>query len=70
MAKPTNVQEVPLKDKILLTPYEAAAYFGIGVNRIAAMLREPNCKFVCYIGTHKVVNREKFTEFINTTRVV
>lgn len=46
MAKPTKLQEVLLKDRMNLTIYKAVAYLEIGVNRINAMVKEPNCSFV------------------------
>ena len=70
MAKTIRVETVPLKEKMLLSIHEAATYSGIGINRIDAMLKKPDCPFVMYSGSHKLVKRELFENFINNTRAV
>lgn len=59
-----------LDKKLLLTKYEAAAYSNIGINKIEAMLRAPNCPFVLYIGTKKLVKRKEFEEYISQKTVI
>ena len=59
-----------LDKKLLLTKYEAAAYSNIGINKIEAMLRTPNCPFVLYIGTKKLVKRKEFEEYISQKTVI
>lgn len=54
-----------VEKKLLLTKFEAAAYSNIGINKIECMLRAPNCPFVLYIGTKKLVKRKEFEEFIS-----
>ena len=41
---------VPIYHKITLTIEEAADLTNIGINRIDAMLRKPNCPFCCLWG--------------------
>ncbi len=55
---------VPIHHKMILTIREAAAYSNIGINKIEDMLRQPNCPFVLYVGTRKLVKRQEFEEFI------
>ena len=50
-----------------LTVKEAAAYSSIGINKIDSMLRAPNCPFVLFIGTKKLVKRIPFEEYIAKT---
>ena len=57
-------KEVPIWKKHLLTIDEAALYTNIGQNRIAAMLRKPNCPFVIYVGRKKLVKRIEFEKFL------
>ena len=45
-----NTPIVPIHLKLALTSREAAAYSKIGINRIDATLREPNCPFVLHVG--------------------
>lgn len=56
---------VPIHLKMALTIPEAAAYSNIGINKISSMLREPNCPFVLYVGSKKLVKREEFEKFIH-----
>ena len=58
---------VPIKDKVLLTIPEAAAYTNIGQNRIAELLRRYDCNFVLCVGNKKLVKREAFEEYIAQT---
>ena len=50
--------------KMLLSIREAAEYSNIGINKIDEMLKQPNCPFVLYVGTKKLVKRKAFEEFI------
>ncbi len=56
---------VPIHLKAALTIKEAAAYSNIGINKIDSLLRSPNCPFVLYVGTKKLVKRKEFEEFIS-----
>ena len=59
-------EKVPIYQKITLTIREAAEYSNIGINRIDQMLRTPNCPFVLFVGTKKLVKRKEFEEFIRS----
>ena len=59
-----NSHNIPIKDKFLLTIREAAEYSNIGINKIDSMLRTPNCPFVLYVGTKKLVKRKEFERYI------
>ena len=59
--QPTNL---PFDRKMLLSIREAAEYSNIGINKIDEMLKQPNCPFVLYVGTKKLVKRKAFEEFI------
>ena len=56
---------VPIWEKLNLTSREAAVYSNIGINKIGSMLRIPNCPFVLYVGTKKLVKRREFEQFIS-----
>jgi len=64
--KDTNQQDMflPIDRKMLLSIREAAEYSNIGINKIEEMLKQPNCPFVLYVGTKKLVKRKAFEEFI------
>lgn len=58
-------EKVPIHLKMTLTIREAAEYSNIGINKIDALLRQPNCPFVLYVGTRKLVKRREFEEYIH-----
>lgn len=60
-----EIQNVPIHLKMTLTVKEAAEYSNIGINKIDSMLRTPNCPFVLYVGTKKLVKRREFEQFIS-----
>ena len=67
----TAIKEtVPIYKKMTLTIREAAEYSNIGINKIDAMLKQPNCPFVLYVGTRKLVKRREFEEFIRGKLVI
>lgn len=57
-------EKVPIHLKMTLTIREAAEYSNIGINKIESLLRLPNCPFVLYVGTKRLVKRKEFEEFI------
>lgn len=61
---------VPVHLKMVLTIKEAAEYSNIGVNKIDAMLKTPNCPFVLYVGTKKLVKRKEFEEYISSKLII
>ena len=61
---------LPINQKVLLTIKEAAEYSNIGINKIDSMLRAPNCPFVLFVGTKKLVKRREFEEFIRNNLVI
>ena len=52
-----KILTVPIHLKMTLTAREAAEYSNIGINKIDNMLRTPNCPFVLFVGTKKLVKR-------------
>ena len=59
-----QLQSVPIHEKVTLTIKEAAEYSNIGINKIDSMLRSPNCPFVLFVGTKKLVKRKEFEKFL------
>lgn len=59
-----QVTSLPIDRKMLLSIREAAEYSNIGINKIDELLKQPNCPFVLYVGTKKLVKRRAFEEFI------
>ena len=65
-----NCKDVPIHLKVTLTIREAAAYSNIGINKIDSLLRTPNCPFVLYVGTKKLVKRKEFEEFLSQRLII
>lgn len=55
---------------MVLAIREAAEYSNIGINKMDAMLKQPGCPFVLYIGTKKLVKRKEFEKYISEKTVV
>lgn len=60
-----NRIEIPVWEKINITLEEAAALFGIGINEIRKRTDEPDCNFVLFKGTHRLIKRKKFEEYLD-----
>lgn len=65
-----DVNHVPIHLKMNLTSKEAAEYSNIEINKIDSMLRTPNCPFVLYVGTKKLVKRKEFEEYISQSLII
>lgn len=57
--------EIPILEKSNLTIEEAAAYSGIGRNKLRELTESETCTFVLWIGTKRLIKRRKFDEFID-----
>ena len=65
-----KLERVPIHLKLALTSKEAAEYSNIGINKIDSLLRTPNCPFVLYVGTKKLVKRKEFEQFISQKLII
>ena len=50
------VREIPIWEKSNLTLEEAAAYSGIGVNKLRVLSNDEHCSFVLWIGTKRTLD--------------
>lgn len=57
--------DIPVWEKVNLTLAEAAALFNIGINEIRFLSDMPGCKFVIFKGTHRLIKRKKFEEYLD-----
>ena len=48
-------KEIPIWEKSNLTLEEAAAYFGIGINKLREMTDERGCEYVLWVGTKRLI---------------
>ena len=65
-----EIEKVPIRLKMTLSIREAAEYSNIGINKIDSLLRTPNCPFVLYVGTKKLVKRKEFEQFISQKLII
>lgn len=56
--------DVPIWNKANLTIEEAAAYFGIGMNKLRELTEDEHCKFVLYIGSKRLIKRQMFEKYL------
>lgn len=62
--------EVPIWEKSNLTLEEAAAYSGIGINKLRDITNEKGCDFVIFIGTKRLIKRRKLDEYTDKIQVL
>ena len=56
--------EVPIWEKSNLTLEEAAAYSGIGINKLREITNDEHCKFVLWVSNKRLINRRLFDAYI------
>ena len=59
--------EVPIWEKSNLTLEEAAAYSGIGINKLREITNEPGCNYVLFVGTKRLIKRRLLDAYIEKT---
>ena len=56
--------EVPIWEKANLTLEEAAAYSGVGINKLRKISDSETCPFVLWIGSKRLLKRKKLDEYL------
>ena len=57
------MKEVPIWGKSNLTLEEAAAYSGIGINKLRTLTDHEHCQFVLWVGSKRLIKRRKLDEY-------
>lgn len=57
-------KEVPIWEKSTLTLEEAAAYTGIGVNKLRDLSADERCEFVLWNGSKRMLKRRKLEDYL------
>lgn len=57
--------EVPIWKRSTLTIDEAAAYSGIGRNKLRSLTDKDDCPFVLWVGSKRLIKRKLLDEYIN-----
>lgn len=55
---------VPIWEKAALTIEEAAAYSGIGQNKIREISNDDKCTFVLWVGSKRMIKRKPFERYL------
>ena len=58
------MKEVPIWEKSNLSLEEAAAYSGIGINKLHDLTNEKDWRFVLWVGNKRLIKRRLFDQFI------
>lgn len=56
--------KIPLWEKSNLTLEEAAAYSGIGINKLRTLSDDEDCPFVLWVGNKRLIKRRLFDQYI------
>ncbi len=59
-----------IADKKVISIYEAAAYTGIGRNRLAKLESAKDCNFIIYRGSKRLYVREKLVDYLEKHRSI
>lgn len=59
------MKEVPIWEKSNLSLEEAAAYSGIGINKLRDLTNDQNCRFVLWVGNKRLIKRACSTSTLN-----
>ena len=60
------MKDVPIYQKSNLTLEEAAAYSGIGINRLRMLSDQKNCQFVLWVGRKRLIKRKKLDDYTDS----
>ena len=58
------MKEVPIWEKSNLSLEEAAAYSGIGINKLRELTNEKDCRFVLWVDNKRLIKRRLFDQYI------
>ena len=57
--------EVPISQKAVLTLEEAAAYFGIGINKLREISDSDSCDFILWVGRKRLIKRRECLDYLS-----
>ena len=59
--------KVPVWEKANLSLEGAAAYFGIGINKLRDMTNGENCPFVLWNGSKRLIKRKALEKYLESS---
>lgn len=63
-------EKVEIKDKLLLTIPEAAAYTNIGENKLREMVEQSDCDYILKKGAYTLIKRTLFEKYLLSREVI
>lgn len=60
-------KEVPIWQKSNLTLEEAAAYSGVGINKLREISNDDRCEFVLWIGSKRLLKRKLLDKYLENS---
>lgn len=63
--KGSRKKDISIIDRPYLTLEEASLYFGIGINKLREISNEDNCNFVLYVGSKRMLKKEKLQHYLD-----
>lgn len=58
------MKDVPIWEKSNLTLEEAAAYSGIGMNKLREITNDEKCQFVLWVGNKRLIKRRLLDQYL------
>ena len=55
---------VPIWEKANLSLEEAAAYYGIGINKLRSLTDTDDCPYVLWVGNKRLIKRKSFEKYL------
>ena len=59
------MKAIPIWEKSNLTLEEAAAYSGVGINKLRALSDGEQCQFVLWVGSKRLIKRRRLDEYLD-----
>ncbi len=63
----TTTTTVPIWEKSNLTLTEAAAYSGVGINKLREITNDEHCEFVLWIGSKRLIKRKLLDQYLESS---
>ena len=60
------MRTVPIWEKANLTLEEAAAYYGIGFNKLRSLTDTDDCPYVLWVGNKRLIKRKLFERYLES----
>lgn len=67
MCREKNEKAIPIWERVTISIEEAAAYSGIGRDKIRSLTEEEDCDYVIWVGKRRMIKRVKFEEYLNNS---